>query len=139
MVALTGCYRDALSFSLVPSLPEPPAQTLGTLCLWMGWFGFNGVSTLVIVGAGEVAARASELFRASNAQPSCSSSFIHMVEPPTNLFAVRAVYVRQCDCECVQVYVTLIDAANAPAVFLMPPPPPPCPSNAFPPPHPSQW
>merc|ERR1711988_1114300 len=35
----------------------PIFQTLGTLILWMGWYGFNGASTLYIIGFGLVAAK----------------------------------------------------------------------------------
>jgi Amt family ammonium transporter len=41
------------------SLPTygPIFQTLGVLILWFGWFGFNGVSTLYLIGYAEVAAK----------------------------------------------------------------------------------
>jgi ammonium transporter, Amt family len=32
-------------------------QAIGTLLLWFGWYGFNGVSSLMIVGKGYVAAK----------------------------------------------------------------------------------
>eukprot|EP00613_Pedinella_sp_CCMP2098_P029221 CAMPEP_0171724422 /NCGR_PEP_ID=MMETSP0991-20121206/24329_1 /TAXON_ID=483369 /ORGANISM="non described non described, Strain CCMP2098" /LENGTH=454 /DNA_ID=CAMNT_0012317247 /DNA_START=49 /DNA_END=1413 /DNA_ORIENTATION=- len=60
--ALVGAYLLGPRRSFVEGTtltPEygPIFQTLGTLILWFGWYGFNAGSTLAIVGYGQVAAK----------------------------------------------------------------------------------
>ena len=54
---LIGPRRAYLVNELQVPTYGPIFQTLGVLILWFGWFGFNGVSTLYIVGYAEVAAK----------------------------------------------------------------------------------
>jgi Amt family ammonium transporter len=66
MCALVALFllgpRDGVTFvngaRKAPPGQSPSFQTLGTLALWFGWFGFNGCSTGVLVGSAHVAARA---------------------------------------------------------------------------------
>ncbi|CAM9314187.1 unnamed protein product, partial [Chrysoparadoxa australica] len=62
LAALIACFvlgpRIGRFIDGVPhELPQQSAvlQTLGVLILWVGWYGFNGVSTLYITGAGVAA------------------------------------------------------------------------------------
>lgn len=55
--------RDCVSYDEKGVKTAPLGQsevfkTLGTLCLWFGWFGFNGASTIYLVGYANIAARA---------------------------------------------------------------------------------
>jgi len=64
VAALCGAFFVGPRKSFVENTHEtdvplygPIFQTLGTLILWFGWYGFNGGSTLYIVGYGQLAAK----------------------------------------------------------------------------------
>ncbi|CAM9777356.1 unnamed protein product [Ectocarpus fasciculatus] len=52
----TGRFNEDGSANTLPQ-QSAVLQSLGTLILWFGWYGFNGVSTLYIVGFAGVAAK----------------------------------------------------------------------------------
>jgi Amt family ammonium transporter len=60
-----GKYRSDGSINPIPGANLPLA-TLGTFILWMGWFGFNGGSTLKLGGVG-VANEVANVFLNTNA------------------------------------------------------------------------
>lgn len=53
---LIGPRKDRFSPGYVLPDPNPVYQCIGVLILWMGWYGFNGASTLAIVGYSGIAA-----------------------------------------------------------------------------------
>ncbi|TXS94235.1 ammonium transporter [Parahaliea maris] len=63
--ARKGKYKADGSVSAIPGANMPLA-TLGTFILWMGWFGFNGGSTLKLGGIG-VANEVANVFLNTNA------------------------------------------------------------------------
>jgi len=56
---IVGPRKGRFIEGICKDLPQQSAvlQTLGTLILWFGWYGFNGASTLYIVGYAGVAAK----------------------------------------------------------------------------------
>ena len=63
-----GKYQESGSVNAIPGANLPLA-TLGTFILWMGWFGFNGGSTLKLGGIG-VANEVANVFLNTNAAAS---------------------------------------------------------------------
>lgn len=53
----TGRFNSDGSVNVLPE-QSSVLQTLGTLILWVGWYFFNGASTLAIVGVSGIAAKA---------------------------------------------------------------------------------
>ena len=64
----TGKYQESGTIKAIPGANLPLA-TLGTFILWMGWFGFNGGSTLKLGGIG-VANEVANVFLNTNAAAS---------------------------------------------------------------------
>ena len=64
----SGKYQEAGAVKAIPGANLPLA-TLGTFILWMGWFGFNGGSTLKLGGIG-VANEVANVFLNTNAAAS---------------------------------------------------------------------
>jgi len=64
----TGKYQESGVIKAIPGANLPLA-TLGTFILWMGWFGFNGGSTLKLGGIG-VANEVANVFLNTNAAAS---------------------------------------------------------------------
>jgi Amt family ammonium transporter len=58
-IAMVGPREGAFSEGGIKTpVYAPIFQSLGTVMLWVGWYGFNGVSTLAITGLSNVAAKA---------------------------------------------------------------------------------
>ena len=55
---IVGPRRAFIAGNLKTPMYGSIFQTIGTLVLWLGWFGFNGMSSMTIVGRSRVAARA---------------------------------------------------------------------------------
>ncbi len=64
----SGKYQESGAIKAIPGANLPLA-TLGTFILWMGWFGFNGGSTLKLGGIG-VANEVANVFLNTNAAAS---------------------------------------------------------------------
>jgi len=73
--------RDGVTFvkgkKIAPEGQSDVLKVLGTLCLWFGWFAFNGVSTLAIVGSARTAARAMVMTAIAGAVGGVVSAITH--------------------------------------------------------------
>mmetsp|Transcript_62577 Transcript_62577/g.122965 ORF Transcript_62577/g.122965 Transcript_62577/m.122965 type:complete len:495 (+) Transcript_62577:114-1598(+) len=85
VAALVAVYligpRDGVAYvdgkKIAPAGQSDVLKTLGTLCLWFGWFAFNGCSTGAIVGSATVAARSMVMTAISGAVAGISSALCH--------------------------------------------------------------
>ena len=114
----------------VPSY-GPVFQTLGVLILWFGWYGFNGGSTLAIVGYGQVAAKTmvtttlaaaagalSTLIIGSSLDSAAEQKAVIKLEYANNGILSGLVGITA-SCAVVEPYAAVIIGAGAGAVYLL--------------------
>lgn len=114
----------------VPSY-GPIFQTLGVLILWFGWYGFNGGSTLAIVGYGQVAAKTmvtttlaaaagalSTLIIGSSLDSAAEQKSVIKLEYANNGILSGLVGITA-SCAVVEPYAAVIIGAGAGAVYLL--------------------